>query len=230
MTEEQDIGHFGRVLTGCVGGVLVVVNKIVSQGASGIRFILDDLGRSADAMNQIFGYGTVALAAIIVSAVVAWSVTEKSRLKLLMIAVSAPALVTAWSGAPGGARPESLAFVAPAFAQEAGPPSVPSEGFWKGVYLFFSGAPEVTKYRVVVASALTPDAAALIANKLSQEAPFLQAAVADRAPGNPYFAVVASGFLPYAQASAILAEVKKISLGSHAYLSAEKANSSGIIH
>lgn len=229
MVQESEISHWGRVWVGCLGGLLVLTNKIVSQGASGLKTVFEDLARDKDAMFQFLGYVTIAIGTVAITAGIAWAVAEKSRLKLMAVAVSAPALISAWGAVPEGLGTRSLAFITPAFAQTSAPTTTPAQSFWRGVELFFSGAPEIPKYRVVVASAQSPDEAAAIATKLRQVAPMLQTAVADKAPGNPYFAVVASDFLSYAKASDILAEVKKTPLGSNAYLSVKKANSTGLI-
>jgi hypothetical protein len=217
-----ELGNLSRIGCGLAGGSLVVLNKVVSQGASGLKVLFKNLSQDTDAVFQIYGYASVAIATVLLCAGVAWFVPEKSRLKLAAIAVSAPALVSAWGSVPGKM---DLAFITPAFAQSStASPAVSS--FWKGVELFFSGVPQdAPKYRVVVASVPTPTEAAEIASQWAQVAPTLHIAVADRAPGNPYFAVVASDFLPYASASEILTQVKKAPLGGDAYLSAANPNS-----
>jgi hypothetical protein len=228
MMDDGEMVRLERFGLGLLAGIVVVLNKIVSQGASGLRVVFEDLAKDSGAIFQFFGYAGIAMATVLSAGFIALLFKENSRLKLIAMAVSLPALISAWGSAPAELAAKNFAFITPAFAQENSGASS-GESFWRGVQLFFGGAPDVQKYRVVVASAPTPDEAAGLANRLQQSAPSLHVAVADRASGNPYFAVIASDFLPYADANAILAQVKKTQLGANAYLSPERSSSPGLI-
>ena len=49
MAADEEIGHLGRVICGVVAGVAVVANKVMSQGASGLKSIFEALYQDTDA-------------------------------------------------------------------------------------------------------------------------------------------------------------------------------------
>lgn len=85
-----------RAMIGAIGGLLASMSKILAMDVAKLSEFLEQ-GASAqiDEMKVTLYIFTPIL--IVVGSIVAWATTERSRMKLLAIGVSAPAMIAPWT-------------------------------------------------------------------------------------------------------------------------------------
>lgn len=219
----DQISQRGRILWGILGGTTAVGSKFIGQDLYWLRVFLD-----TKAYDSIWGLGVTYVITLVIlafiGAVVACASGENHRMKLLAMAISAPALITTWlGGATADTRrfPKSFGdLLAPAaFAQDTSATKSDS-GFLDGVKIFFGIGKDESRYRVVVGSFTNQTQAALFAEKVKREAPGLNVYVGERQPNNEYYPVVVGGYLPYPEARRLRDDVSALpSVRDAAYLS-----------
>jgi hypothetical protein len=199
-----------------------VGSKFLAQDFSYFREILEP-GAAGSMSALLIGYATMGIILVVIGAIVAWAFAEEThRGKLLMLAVSAPALITTWAG---GSSSDHTAFHKPSFSlvdsayAQTAPEMASEPTIWDGVKLFFGVGKEPPLYRVVVASYPDYSSAIAAAEAFNKEAPGIGARVADKKPPSDYYAVVVSDYLPYKDAKVRLDEAKKNLQASDAFLS-----------
>ena len=148
-------------------GLIAVVSKFIAQDLYFVRISID-----TRQFEQLYGmvasYALLTIGLCFLGVVLAIASRENSEMKLLAIAVSAPALITTWLG---GATPDTSAAtkrvaeivlpIASAEAAEANSTkSQASSGFWEGFKIPFGIGKDEQRYRVVVGSFKDPAAAA----------------------------------------------------------------------
>jgi hypothetical protein len=218
MAELDEISGFGRCIIGAFGGLAAVASKYLGQDHSYYLRMLD-LGNQSKIDNLWIGYYIMAPLLLFLGALVAWASYENHRLKLLAIAVAAPALITTWAGGATSVTKFAFSFIDQASAQTQMQNAVVKPGLGDGIKLWFGIGRDEQKYRVVVGSFKKPEDALLAATKINKTAPDLKAFVGEKAPGNDYYAVVISDFLTYPDAKKVLERASKIDAVDDAYLS-----------
>lgn len=157
-----------KVTIGALGGLSAVCVKFLGQDYT--MLIEQGVNLSAD---QWFAFkvGYIILTPILIflGAVLAWVSEESSRVKLLAIAIAAPAMVTTWSGGIKSNEPTSMAsfsIISSAHAVEmdknnyslkiVDPMTRSTMSWWdtsvSGVKMFFGYDKEIKSYYVVAGS------------------------------------------------------------------------------
>jgi hypothetical protein len=211
-----------RALWGVLGGSVAVGSKYIAQDHYWVRVAIDshEYGKIP---GIVFFYAGLLVVLCAMGAVFAAATDENNKMKLLAIAVSAPALVTTWLG---GARADhiSLNWIVPsAYAQEMNqqPPKSKSE-FWEGFLLPLGYGKDDSRYRVVAGSFKNKTDAALLLEKIKKEAPALKVYVGEKQPDNEFYPVVVSDYLPYPEAKKIKEKIENLDSVSGVYLSPYK--------
>lgn len=217
MGDEKPISGWGRCAIGAIGGVAAVATKYLGQDHAYFLRLLD-LEQYIKINNLWLGYYIMTPLLMFLGAVVAWAVDENNRLKLLAIAVAAPALITTWAGGATSSSKFAFELIGIAHAQPS-PTNNVSVSVGESLKLWFGIGRDDQKYRVVAGSFKSPEEASILASKINAESPGLNAYVGQRAPGNPYYAVVVSGYLPYSEAKIVQEKVMKLNAVPDAYLS-----------
>jgi SPOR domain len=183
--------------------------------AVGLKFLTQDLYwfliayNTRDSGTRI-GIAITYFVSIIILSFVGAGFAKASRenvpIKLIAIAVAAPAMFT---NASGGAKatfssffgvvtelvsPVSTAYAADGNAQWNAPTE---SSILNGVKIFFGVGKDQSRYRVVVGSFTNPEKAAPLVEKIKKEAPNLDVFVGQPQPNNPYYPVVIGGYLDY---------------------------------
>ena len=232
---------FEKVFLGVAAGLVSVLSKFMAHDYDNIARNFANL--TADqVLNYQVGYGILTPILMIMGGFVAWVSDEPNRIKLVALAISAPALITTWAG---GEKRAAVAvtdiFVASAYAQQAGAPAVRPDSSMparfdptqtrdigtldrvrQGVGTFFGYGKEPPLYRVVVGSFASVDNARRYADEINRQNPGAPlASVAPPRPGNPNYAVVLGDSALHSKALEI--QQLAVSRGlSDAWLSPEK--------
>lgn len=192
-----------KAVLGALGGLSAVLVKFLGQDYANVVAHAANLSADQLLAYQV-GYGLITPILMFLGAFVAWLSDEQKRIKIVALAVAAPALITTWSG---GNKPETLAvndvFMASAYAQPAPAqpkidpayPDVPTQqSTWQkiesGVGTFFGYGKEPQRYWVIVGSYKERDAAQQFADRINTEAPALNAWIGLKLPGNDYYPVI----------------------------------------
>lgn len=157
-------------------------------------------------------------------------------MKLLAIAVAAPALITTWAG---GSTPElppierdgsndahlidNFSLVSPAFAQERiRPKNTGGLTATRAIKLFFGIGKQEQRFWTIVGS--YREAALAEAREraaaINRADPSLGAFVGKNQPGNPFFPLIVGGYLPYSEATKLKQRALALDIVTDAYLSA----------
>ncbi len=93
----SSIRDIERVFIGAAGGLAAVAVKFLGQD---FDFLVDNIsGITLEKQSSlIFGYAVITPILMFLGALCAWASEEPKRLRLLALSVSAPALITTWSG------------------------------------------------------------------------------------------------------------------------------------
>jgi hypothetical protein len=212
----DEFSKFQRLLWGVAGGGVAVAVKFMGQDIYWLRVLNDT--RAADQLRgMIVFYIVLTLILCFVGAVAAMASKENSEMKLLVMAISFPALATTYMG---GAKADigsslgkltSLSIIGSAQAADATIPSAStsnSSKFWEGFLLPLGYGKDDQRYRVVVGSYKDKTAAEAKAADINKTDPSLNASVGDRRLFNDYYPVVVGKYAVYPQASALKAKVK----------------------
>ena len=202
-----------RLLRGVLGGVVAVGSKYIAQDHYWVRVLIDT--REYDQIpGLIYFYSVLLFVLCLIGGVFAVASEENKKMKLLAIAVSAPALITTWLG---GARADASAFtngsraalISQALADDGTRPN--NSAFWQGFLLPLGYGKDDSRYRVVVGSFTNRTEAALLAEKIKKENPSLTVFVGEPQPSNPYSPVIVGGYLPYPEASKLKESISGLS-------------------
>lgn len=201
-----------RILIGALGGAAAVASKLLGFDAQVVSAFLDNgfPGAAAD-LKVLLILHTPLL--ILLGAIVTACVDETVKLKLFAIGVSAPAILTPWLAQAPVAdltnrlnqNSASLLFT-PAYAQSA----EPSSGGVSSGLGYILGTASEPRYRVVVGSYTTPDAAIEAAKRMKAAAPGFELYVGEKRPNNQHYPVIVgspNAFLPYPDARNLKAKV-----------------------
>jgi hypothetical protein len=210
-----EVSRVQRGVWGAVGGLVAVGSKYMAQDHYWTRVMID-----TRAYDQIPGLIVFYVGLIIVlcffGVVFAIASKENNEMKLLAIAISAPALITTWLG---GVSPDTSSSRAKRVAEYVMPISsaqaaeanskAGSSGFWEGFKIPFGIGKDEQRYRVVVGSFKDPSAAAAKAEQINKLDPTLKATVGDKRLFNEYYPVVVGGYAVYPEARALKEKVSE---------------------
>ena len=200
MTPTLEENSEPRSRLGIVDRVLISVFAGISPIAT--KYLARDSGTPIEELYSI--YISTALCLVFLAAVMCYLSKETDRMKLFMLAVSAPALIsnmsaeTAVYGAPSDSNLRAslpLTVVTSANASENVHDGLPviNIGFADNVKRYFGKSPKSAdrrKYWVIVLSTKDEDFAKRTAIKINQVQPELNAFVGLRRPNNEFYPVI----------------------------------------
>lgn len=220
MAESDHISGVVRCIIGALGGIAAAGSKYLGQDHSYYLRMLDQ-GNQVKIDNLLQGYYVMVPILMIVGAIIAWAASEDNRMKLLTMAVSAPAIITTLAGGETTATKWAFDMLAsPAYAQGAVQTTVAKPSVADGIKLWFGIGKDEQRYRVVIGSYKSEGAAvakAAEANKLLD--PTLKAVVGDKKLFNDYYPVIVGGYASYPAARALRAKVSEKLETDDVYLS-----------
>ena len=197
-----------RCWWGAIGGSIAVGSKYIAQDHNFARAMID-----THSYNQIpgliFFYAVLLVVLCITGAAVAVASGENNKLKLLAIAVSAPAIITTWLGGARAdikPRPTQVAFVSSAFAADTS--ATQPSGFWQGFLLPLGFGKDDSRYQVIAGSFSNKTDAAQAVARFQKQFPDQTVFVGEPQPGNPYYSVTVGGYVPYSEAKQTLEAVR----------------------
>lgn len=222
-----------KAFLGAMAGLAAVVVKFLGQDYANMVAHAADLTAN-QLLSYKIGYGILTPMLMFLGAFIAWVTEERKRIKIVAMAVAAPAMITTWSG---GQKASSLALMDPlvrsAYAQPAAPandvrianPDAVTEQstlqkIQSGVSVFFGyGNKEPRKYWVIVGSYKDRNAAQALADKLNQADPSLNAFVGLRLPGNDYYPVIVGDYSYLSEARQLKRKALETKFVREAYFS-----------
>lgn len=208
MADSDHISGLGRVFIGALGGIAAAGSKYLGQDHSYYLRMLD-LGNQVKIDNLWQGYYVMVPILMIVGAIIVWAMTENNRMKLLTMAISAPAIITTLAGGETASSKWAFDLLAsPAYAQTV-QTTVAKPSIADGVKLWFGIGRDEQKFRVVVGSFKNEDAAAARAAQINKLDPSFKAVVGDKKLFNDFYPVVVGGYVPYPAARAIKEKVSE---------------------
>jgi hypothetical protein len=203
------MSNIEKAVLGALGGLSAVLVKFLGQDYANVVAYAANL--TADQLLAYkVGYGLLTPILMFLGAFVAWLCDEKKRIKVVALAVAAPAMITTWSG---GQKADTLAFndmfVSTSYAQVAdsvkekispvNPDAITKKSTWQqiqsGVGAFFGYGKEPQRYWVIVGSYKDKDAAQQFADKINAEDRTLNAWVGLKLPGNDYHPVIVGDYV-----------------------------------
>lgn len=225
-----------RVLLGMVAGLVSVLSKFLAQDYDYV-VANASLLTSDQLLSYKVGYGILTPALMLMGAFIAWVSEEPNRMKVVALAISAPALITTWAGGQkinSFEESVSIAVISAAYAQSPlsiddsvnydDPNKVQDDGFLdrvqKGVGIFFGYGKQPIRFRVVVGSFINKNDAQLYASSIKKEAPELNVRV-ERRPGNKYFGVIVGEYNYLSTANEIRKSTLQLQTVNEAFLSKE---------
>lgn len=217
---EKIIWGFERVALGAFAGVAAIGSKYAGQDYHYHMRLLDMGDQTTKITNLWYGYEIMTPILVFLGALLAYAAKgETNRLKLLALAVAAPALITTWAGGASSEKKFALDFVSSAFADSNVQPTQPSPSIVDGLKLFFGIGKDDTLYHVVVGSYKTPDEASAKVNSVKEANPSLHVYIGGRAPGNAYYPVVVGDYVPFGAAKVLKDKLTQTPETSDAYIS-----------
>jgi hypothetical protein len=211
------MSNIGKAVMGALGGLSAVLVKFLGQDYANVVAHASNL--SADQLiSYKVGYGLLTPILMFLGAFVAWLSDEEKRIKVVALAVAAPALITTWSG---GYKTDSYALndllVTTSLAQTAdsvkkkispvNPDAITEKSTWQqiqsGVGAFFGYGKEPQRYWVIVGSFKDKDAAQQFADKINTEDKTLNAWVGLKLPGNDYYPVIVGDYVFLSEAKVL---------------------------
>lgn len=158
-----------RLLLGAIAGLVSVLSKFLAHDYDNIANNFANL--TADQiLNYQVGYSILTPILIILGAFIAWISDESNKLKIVAMAISAPALITTWAGGDKPTRQAAnaqamfSAFAQPGLSSPAPRAATPTADpskisdvgaatrIQQGIGIFFGIGKEAPRYRVVVNS------------------------------------------------------------------------------
>ncbi len=198
------MSNIEKAILGSLGGLSAVFVKFLGQDYANV--VANAANLTADQILAYkVGYGLLTPILMFLGAFVAWLSDEQKRIKVVALAVAAPAMITTWSG---GNKTDSLVlydlFIPIAYAQtdyfankKISPvdPDVTSkkdtlQQIQSGIGAFFGYGKEPQKYWVIVGSYKNRYAAQQFADKINTEDKTLNAWIGLKLPGNDHYPVI----------------------------------------
>ena len=214
----EELSGITRGIIGCFGGLAAVISKYLGQDHAYYLRLLDLGNQQIKIDNLWLGYKIMSPSLVFLGALLAWASYENHRVKLLAIAVAAPALITTWAGGATSANKFAFNFVAPAYAADASIDVGEKVSVTNGLKLFFGIGKDEERYHVVAGSYKNKTDAALVAEKIIKREPSLNAFIGERRPNNEYYPVIVGDYTSYSEAAKLKDKVKDLSLTPEPYL------------
>lgn len=230
------MSNIEKVILGALGGLSAVFVKFLGQDYANVVACAANL-RADQILAYKVGYGLLTPILMFLGAFVAWLSDEQKRIKVVALAVAAPAIITTWSG---GNKADSLAlndlFVYSAYAQAddcakgkispVDPDVTSKKSTWQqiesGIRVFFGYGKEPQKYLVIVGSYKERNAAQQFADKINAEDKTLNAWVGLKLPGNDYYPVILGDYAYLSDAKELRLKALATKSIKDAYLSTGK--------
>jgi hypothetical protein len=203
------MSNIEKAVLGALGGLSAVLVKFLGQDYAIIVSCAGNL--TADQiLGYKVGYGLLTPILMFLGAFIAWISEEQKRIKIVALAVAAPAMITTWSG---GQKQDHIAFndffISSAYAQSSNlekqslipvnPDVKTNRSTWQkirsGVGTFFGYGSEPQRYWVIVGSYKDINAARQFADKINAEDKTLNARVGARMPDNNYYPVIVGNYI-----------------------------------
>ena len=220
-----------KLMIGALGGLSAVLVKFLGQDYANVVSNVADLTPDQLLSYQV-GYGLLTPILMFLGAFIAWISEETKRMKLVAIAVAAPAMITTWSG--GYKTNIDVASVnlfmpvayAEDMAEESGYPRMETgkrrntfQTIKDGVGTFFGYNKTPQSYWVIVGAFDEETAAQRLASRLNQRNPSLNAWVGPRASTNASFPVLVGRRSSWSDAKELRDKAMETGLVDDAYLS-----------
>lgn len=222
-----------KAVLGALGGLSAVLVKFLGQDYGIVVSNASNL--TADQMvNYQIAYGLLTPILMFLGGFVAWISDETNRMKIVALAIAAPAMVTTWSGGQKSDLQASLLLpVSSAYAQGVDPAksgipvekpgTVTEQSAWDriqgGVGVFFGYGKEPKKYWVIVGSFKDRAQAQQFADKINAEDVTLNAWIGVKVPPNDYFPVIVGTYSYLSEAKALQTKAVATRTITDAYLS-----------
>lgn len=227
-----------KVIIGALGGLSAVCVKFLGQDYT----LLIEQGANLSA-DQWFafkvGYFILTPILIFLGAVLAWVSEEPSRVKLLAIAIAAPAMITTWSGGVKTNETVSMAGFSVISSAHAGEQSIKNDeleiidpmertamSWWSagvsGIKMFFGYGKEIKSYYVVAGSFKDKGSAAKHAQAINDRDSIYRAYVGSKAR-NGFYPVLLGEAVTFSSANMLKKKIVGRRIIRDAYLvSSEK--------
>ena len=229
------MSNIEKAILGALGGFSAVLVKFLGQDYANVVAHASNL--TADQLLAYkTGYGLLTPILMFLGAFIAWISEEQKRIKIVALAVAAPAIITTWSG---GQKVESTlvfnslldtpsAYAQPLNPAEEGikaqnPDTITKKSTWQqvqdGIGVFFGYGKQPPKYWVIVGSYKDKDAAQQFAEKINAEDSTLNAWIGLRTPGNDYYPVIVGDYSSLSEAKELKRKALAIKSIEEAYFS-----------
>ncbi len=215
-----------KIMIGALGGLSAVMVKFLGQD---YQLVVDNAANLTEdqIIGFMVGYGLLTPILMFLGGFVAWSAEEDRRLKLVALAVAAPAMITTWSG---GNVPDNQAmqlnpmsfFVSSAYAAEEETQTKEKstlDRIQQGVGIFFGYGKVPKTYWVIVGSYQEREQAQTFADRINADNKTLQAWVGIRTANNNYYPVIVGHAELLSEAKALRTKALESTLIKDAYLS-----------
>jgi sporulation related protein len=202
MSDSEHISGLGRIIIGAFGGLAAVTSKYIGQDHAYYLRMLDQ-GQQLKIDNLWLGYYIMTTILVFLGALVAWASYENHRLKLLAMAIAAPALITTYAGGSTASNKFAVNFISPAYAQVTTAEMSNRVTVGSALKIWFGIGKDEQLYRVIIGSFKSEDSAKAKADQLNKTYPDLKAYVGERRLFNDYYPVVVGEFATYPQAKAL---------------------------
>jgi hypothetical protein len=213
-----------KAILGALGGLSAVTVKYLGQDhATVCAHLLEGMDR--EIKSYIIGYIIITPILIFLGAFIAFISEEQKRMKLVAIAIAAPALITTWAGGTKFDSKIVLNFpIRSVYAQPLdSQPSNSQTTTWQqikdGVGTFFGYRTGPKRYWVIVGSFKDRNDAQAFANKINSEDRTLGAWIGQKVPPNEYYPVIVGGYNLLDEARALKDKALTTEAVTEAYLS-----------
>ena len=230
------MNNIEKIIIGALGGFSAVLVKFLGQDYANVvshaaNFTPEQL------LNYQIGYGILTPILMFLGAFVAWISEEEKRIKIVALAIAAPAMVTTWSGGSKVDIPDPNAsmdfFISSAYAGEMSLETgyIKSveidkntekgtlEKITGGVGVFFGYDKLPKKYWVIVGSFKSRGAAQQYADDINEENSAINANVGFKVPPNEYYPVIVGNYSLLSEAKILKEKALETKTIKDAYLS-----------
>lgn len=223
------MSNLEKIIIGALGGLSSVLVKFLGQDYSNVVAHAANLTPD-QLLSYKIGYSLLTPILMFLGAFIAWASEENKRLKLVAIAIAAPAMITTWSG---GSKVEEIASInllsfnvyAQSSENEIASDTLVEkskttfEKIKDGVGVFFGYGKEPKRYWVIVGSFKNQDSAQQYADRINAENKTLSAWVGEKVPPNQYHPVIVGGYNLLSEAKVLKEKALMAESINDAYLS-----------
>lgn len=207
------MSNIEKAILGGLGGLSAVLVKFLGQDYATVVASFANLTVD-QRLSYAIGYGILTPILIFLGGFIAWVSDERKRIKIVALAIAAPAMVTTWSGGQKNASAMVGLIVSNAYAgpsepvrqefKAVDPDALTEKGalghLRDGVGTFFGFEKQTTKYWVIVGSYADRNAAQQLADRINRDDASLNAWVGVKVPPNEYYPVIVGGYSTLSEA------------------------------